>query len=50
MKKSVESKGTAVFNKGLQTMTINCNSGHAMEKAPFFSGQIPINRQSPIKK
>lgn len=50
MKKSVESKDTAVFSKGFQTMTINCNSCHEIEKAPFFSVQIPTNRQSPIKK
>lgn len=50
MKKSVESKDTAVFNEGFQTLTINCNSCHAMEKVPFFSVQIPTDRQSPIKK
>lgn len=50
MKKSLEKKDTAIFNKGFQTLTINCNSCHAMEKVPFFSVQIPTERQSPIKK
>jgi hypothetical protein len=50
MKKSLENKDTKIFNKNFQTMTINCNSCHAMEKVPFFSVQIPTDRQSPIKK
>lgn len=50
MKKSLESKDTAVFNTGFKAMTINCNSCHAMEKVPFFNVQIPTLRQSPIKK
>lgn len=50
MKKSLEKKDTEIFNKNFQTMTINCNSCHAMEKVPFFSVQIPTERQSPIRK
>lgn len=50
MKKSIESKDTVNFNKNFQIMTINCNSCHAMEKVPFFNVQIPIERQSPIRK
>jgi hypothetical protein len=50
MKKSIESKDTAIFNRGLQTMTINCNSCHALEKVPFFNVKIPTDRQSPIRK
>lgn len=50
MKKSLESKDTSVFNKNLQTLTINCNSCHAMEKVPFFTVKIPTDRQSPIRK
>lgn len=50
MKKSLEKKDIEVFNKNFQTMTINCNSCHAMEKVPFFSVQIPTDRQSPIRK
>lgn len=48
MQKSVESKDTVIFNKGFQTLTINCNSCHAMEKVPFFTVKIPTVRQSPI--
>ena len=50
MKKSFEKKDTVIFNKNFQTMTISCNSCHAMEKVPFFSVQIPTERQSPIRK
>lgn len=50
MKKSLESKDTVIFNKKFQTLTINCNSCHAMEKVPFFNVQIPTERQSPIRK
>lgn len=50
MKKSIESKDTVIFNKNFQTMTINCNSCHAMEKVSFFNVQIPTERQSPIRK
>ena len=50
IKKSIESKDKMIFNKNFQTMTINCNSCHAMEKVPFFNVQIPTERQSPIRK
>lgn len=50
MQKSIQSKDTVIFNKGFQTLTVNCNSCHAMEKVPFFNVQIPTERQSPIKK
>jgi len=50
MQKSLQSKDTLIFNKNFQTMTINCNSCHAMEKVPFFKVQIPTERQSPIRK
>lgn len=50
MKKSLEKKDTEIFNKNFQSMTINCNSCHTMEKVPFFNVQIPTERQSPIRK
>ena len=50
MQKSIQRKDTVIFNKGFQTLTINCNSCHAMEKVPFFNVQIPTERQSPIRK
>ena len=50
MKKSIESKDKMIFNKNFQTMTINCNSCHAIEKVPFFNVQVPTERQSPIRK
>ncbi|TDE05721.1 hypothetical protein [Flavobacterium sandaracinum] len=50
MRKAIKSKDTALFNKDFKTMTINCNNCHAMEKVPFFTVKMPINRQSPIQK
>lgn len=50
MKKSLEKRDSLIFNKTFQTLTINCNSCHAMERIPFFSVKIPTDRQSPIKK
>jgi hypothetical protein len=50
MKKAIKSKDTALFNKEFKTMTINCNNCHSMEKVPFFTVKLPINRQSPIHK
>ena len=50
MEKSLQRKDTVAFNKGFQNLTISCNSCHAMEKVPFFTVQIPTDRQSPIKK
>jgi hypothetical protein len=49
MKKLLEKRNSEIFNKGFQTMTINCNSCHSMEKVPFFNVQIPTERKSPIK-
>ncbi len=50
MKKSIESKDKMIFNKNFQTMTINCNSCHTIEKVPFFIVEVPTERQSPIRK
>lgn len=50
IQKSIQSENTVIFNKGFQTLTVNCNSCHALEKVPFFNVQIPTGRQSPIKK
>jgi len=37
------------FNESFKTLTVNCNACHAMEKVPFFSVEIPTDRQSPIR-
>jgi hypothetical protein len=50
MKRSLKSKDRKVFDKNFETMTINCNACHDMEKVPFFTVKIPIDRQSPIRK
>lgn len=48
MQKSIQSKDTVIFNKGFQTLTINCNSCHAMEKSAFF--QCANTNNKTIKK
>lgn len=50
MKKSIQSKDTVIFNKGFQTLIINCNNCHVLEKVSFFNVQIPTVRLSPIRK
>lgn len=49
MKKSIESKDTLIFNKAFNSLTINCNSCHSMEKVPYFVIKTPTERQSPIR-
>ena len=49
MKTSIANKDKVNFDKDFQTLTINCNNCHAMEKVSFFNVKIPENRQSPIK-
>ena len=50
MKKSVESKDTALFNQSFQVLTAHCNICHGMEKVLFFTVKIPTDRQSSIRK
>ena len=49
VKKTIVTKDSALFNKGFVVLTNNCNSCHAAEKVPFFTVQIPAERQSPIR-
>ena len=50
MKKSLEKKDVQIFNNTFKVLTNSCNSCHEMEKVPFFNVQIPIEKQSPIKR
>lgn len=50
MKKSLESKDTAIVNKTFEILTLNCNSCHVAEKVPFFTVKPPIQRFSSIRK
>ncbi len=50
MKKSVDSRDTALFNKNFQLLTLNCNSCHVAEQLPFFTVQPPALRVSSIRK
>ncbi|MDR7210318.1 membrane lipoprotein lipid attachment site-containing protein [Flavobacterium piscis] len=49
MKESLKNKDRKVFDENFETMTINCNACHAMEKVPYFSVKTPTVRQSPIR-
>lgn len=50
MEKAIKSEDTVIFSQNYNTMTINCNSCHAMEKVPYFKVKIPLYRQSPIRE
>ena len=50
MEKTLRKRDTTAFLEGIQLLTANCNACHAKEKVPFFNVQIPLNRQSPIRK
>jgi len=41
---------TTTFLQGMQTLTTSCNACHAKEKVPFFTVNLPVARQSPIRK
>ncbi|MEX0995973.1 MAG: hypothetical protein WDZ45_02860 [Flavobacteriaceae bacterium] len=48
MKSAISKKDTAVFQRGFQNLTIQCNACHAMEKVPHFNVIIPKINLSPI--
>jgi hypothetical protein len=50
MKKTLQNRDSTAFLDGIQLLTTNCNGCHANEKVPFFRVQIPLHRQSPIRK
>jgi hypothetical protein len=50
MKKSVESKDTAIFITTFKILTLNCNKCHVAEKVPFFTVEPPVQRISSIRK
>lgn len=50
MKKSLQSKDTAIFNNSFKALAISCNNCHAKEGVSFFNVKMPTERQSPIKK
>lgn len=50
MQNAINAKDTVVFNQSFNVFTNNCNNCHAMEKVPYFTVKIPLERQSPIRK
>jgi hypothetical protein len=49
MQQAIATKDSVVFNQSFRTLTIQCNSCHAMEQVPFFTVKPPIIRQSSIR-
>lgn len=47
MEKTLQKRDSTAFLEGILLLTTNCNACHAKERVPFFSVQIPLNRQSP---
>ena len=50
MEKIVKQRDSTTFLQGMQTLTTSCNACHAKEKVPFFTVNLPVTRQSPIRK
>lgn len=50
MEKIVNQRDSTFFLEGIKILTANCNNCHAKELVPFFAVNIPLDRQSPIRK
>lgn len=50
MKETISKKDTVLFKKNFEIFRQSCNSCHISEKVPFFTVQIPTERNSPIRK
>lgn len=48
--KAISSRDTIQFKQAFTVLTANCLSCHAMEKVPFITVKIPVERQSPVRK
>jgi hypothetical protein len=49
MQQAISTKDSVVFNQSFRTLTIQCNSCHAIEHVSFFTVKPPTTRQSPIR-
>jgi hypothetical protein len=47
---AIHQKEKTIFNSKFEMLTMNCNACHEMEKVPFFTVKVPLNRPSPIKR
>ncbi len=50
MKEAILKNDSLIFDQSFKLLTNSCNSCHAMEEVPFFTVNVPIHRQSPIRK
>jgi hypothetical protein len=50
MNKAIDSRDTIQFKQSFNTLTANCMACHALEKVPFVTVKIPVERQSPVRK
>lgn len=49
LQKSIANRDALQFKEKFNTLTINCNACHLMERVPFFTVKTPLERQSPIR-
>lgn len=49
MKTAIQAKDTGMFTRAFKVLTQRCNACHAMENVPFFTVNVPLQRQSPIR-
>ncbi len=49
LQQSISNHDSLQFNAKFNTLTINCNACHLMERVPFFTVKTPVERQSPIR-
>ncbi len=53
VEKAIKTKSPKIFNDKFEMMRVNCTNCHAagtIESYPTFTIQIPVDRQSPIRK
>jgi hypothetical protein len=48
--KAIAKRDTLHFKQAFNALTSNCIACHALEKVPYVTVKIPIERQSPVRK
>lgn len=49
LEQTIVAKDSTQFTEKFNTLTVNCNACHGMERVPYFTVKTPLNRQSPIR-
>ena len=50
MDKAIAGRDTIQFKQAFTALTANCLACHSLEKVPFVTVKIPVERQSPVRK